>query len=201
MENRKCQFSASTFRHLPEVVREGASIVDRHGEFLTRFLKHQAEVRAFVGSVVRDREAREDVFQEVALVLWQEYEKYDSSRSFGAWARGIAANKIRQRWERSGRWPAALSSEALQAVAEAYDRTEATRTAHADALQHCVGQLPEKSRRLLALRYEQALKLHQMSELLETTTDAVHKALSRIRDKLWECVQRRLSSTSHGTGN
>lgn len=175
--------------------------MDRQSEFLTLFLKHQGEVRAFVGSLIRDREAREDVFQEVALVLWQDYAKFDTSRSFGAWARGIAMNKIRQRWERLGRMPASLSNEALQAVAEAYDRTAATRIAHADALQHCVSQLPEKSRRLLALRYEQALKLQQMAELLETTADAVHKALSRIRDKLWECVERRLATTGERMGS
>jgi RNA polymerase sigma-70 factor (ECF subfamily) len=172
--------------------------MDRHEEFLRLFLKHQADVRAFIGSLVRDRHAREDVFQEVALVLWQEFARYDPNRSFGAWARGIAAKKLLQRWERVGRAPVSLAPEAIQAVLEAYDRTEDTASARAEALQECLERLPEKSRRLLALRYEQSLKLSQIAQHLNATLDAVHKALSRLRTRLQRCVERRLAAEGGG---
>src|SRR5262249_20181018 len=70
--------------------------MDRRVEFLRLFERRQAEIRAFIGSLIRDPHVREDLFQEVALVLWQEWERYDPQRSFGAWARGITANKIMQ---------------------------------------------------------------------------------------------------------
>jgi RNA polymerase sigma-70 factor (ECF subfamily) len=174
--------------------------MDRHEEFLKLFLKHQAEVRAFIGSLIRDRHAREDVFQEVALVLWQEFARYDPTRSFGAWARGIAAKKVMQRWDKVSRLPVPLAPEAIQAVLDAFARTEAPDSDRADALQRCLEQLPEKSRRLLALRYEQALKLGQIARRLHTTLDAVHKALSRIRTRLHECVERRLATVQGGGG-
>lgn len=58
--------------------------------FLMLLLRNEAELRAFTGSLVRDRETREDIFQEVALALWQQADRYDPQRPFGAWARGIA---------------------------------------------------------------------------------------------------------------
>src|SRR6186997_1869701 len=82
---------------------KGVKCMDRHEEFLRLFLKHQSDIRAFIGSLIRDRHTREDVCQEVALVLWQEFHRYDRARSFGAWARGIAARKIMQRWEKTSR--------------------------------------------------------------------------------------------------
>ena len=130
--------------------------MDPHEEFLRLLLRHQSDVKAFIGSLIQDRHLRDDVFQEVALVLWQEFARYDRSRSFGAWARGIAVKKVLQRWE--------------------------------------------KSRRLLALRYDQALKLGQIAQRVGATVDAVHKALSRIRTRLQKCIERRLLGAAEGTG-
>ena len=63
-------------------------------QFLPLFLAAQSDLRAFIGATVRDRALREDVFQEVAMVLWRTFDRFDASRSFGAWARGVAARKI-----------------------------------------------------------------------------------------------------------
>src|SRR4051812_37772722 len=106
--------------------------MDDQDEFLQRFLSHRDELAAFVGAVVRDRHAREDVLQEVVLVLWQESPRYDRARPFGAWARGIAANKLMQRWEKTKRLPVPFSPEAIRAVADAYDRTEEAAPAELD---------------------------------------------------------------------
>src|SRR5262249_49497912 len=140
--------------------------MDQQEEFLRLFLTHQADVRAFVGSLIRDRHASEDVFQEVALTLWQEFHRYDRVRSFRAWAGGIAAKKVLQRWDKTSRLPVPFAPEAIQAVLDAYDRTEASASPRAEALQQCLEELPEKSRRLLALRYEKALKLHEIARHL-----------------------------------
>ena len=56
---------------------------DAHPEFLKRFLACEGEIRAYVRSVVRDRESAEEIFQEVALVLWKTFERYDPARPFG----------------------------------------------------------------------------------------------------------------------
>jgi RNA polymerase sigma-70 factor (ECF subfamily) len=165
-----------------------------HGEFLPLFLEHQVGVRAFIGSLVRDRHTRDDLFQEVALTLWHEFPRYDRTRSFGAWARGIAANKVLQRWHRDNRLPVPFAPEAIAALLDAYDRSEKVESLRAEALEQCLEQLPEKSRQLLALRYERSLKLAEIADRLKTTLDAVHKALSRIRDRLGRCVERRLAA-------
>jgi RNA polymerase sigma-70 factor (ECF subfamily) len=168
--------------------------MDPQNEFLPLFLEHQVGVRAFIGSLVRDRHARDDLFQEVALTLWHEFPRYDRTRSFGAWARGIAANKVLQRWHKDNRLPAPFPPEAIGALLDACDRNEKSESQKADALEQCLEQLPQKSRQLLTLRYERSLKLGEIAQRLHTTLDAVHKALSRIRDRLAQCVERRLAA-------
>ena len=172
--------------------------MDHHSEFLPLFIEHQTSLRAFIGSLVRDRHTRDDIFQEVALTLWNEFPRYDRARPFGAWARGIAANKVLQRFHKDTRQPVLFAPEAIQALLDAYERTEASEPDRAEALARCLEQLPERSRRLLSLRYEQSLKLHQIAERLRATLDAVHKALSRIRTRLQECVEQRLAAQREG---
>ena len=169
--------------------------MDTHVEFMTLFLRNQSEVKAFIGSLVRDRDARDDLFQEVALILWEKFPTHDPGRSFGAWARGIAAKKVMQRWEKAGRLPLPFAPETIQALLDAYERTEASASAASVALERCLEDLPDKSRRLLALRYEQALGLGQIAQQVGSTLSGIHKALSRLRTRLQECVEQRLAAT------
>jgi RNA polymerase sigma-70 factor (ECF subfamily) len=168
--------------------------LDVHSEFLKRFLQHESDLKAFIGSLVRDPHARDDLFQDVALVLWEKYSSYDPARSFGAWARGIAGKRIMQRWEREGRVPLPFSPRSIEAIADAYERTASSAFDRAGALELCLERLPRRSRHLLTLRYEESLTLNEIAVRLGGTLDAVHKALSRIRSRLQECVQKRLAS-------
>lgn len=168
--------------------------MDNEQEFLTLLLTCELDIRAFIGSIVRDAHGCDDLFQEVALTLWKEFHRYDRSRPFGAWARGIASMKLLQRSDQKRRWPALLSPEAIDAVSKAFDRTEAVAERKHEALQECMRLLPEKSRRLLSLRYEKSLKVEQIAQELQANLDAVYQSLSRLRGKLQECVKRRLSA-------
>lgn len=169
--------------------------MDLRDDFMRLFLRHQPEIRAFVGSLIRDRHAREDVFQEVALILWRQFEHYDSQRPFGAWARGIAANKVLQAYDKRARTPLAFSPDAVKAILEAHDRAEDEPPIEADDLQRCIEHLPEKSRQLLRLRYEESLRLETIAQRVKSTLHAVHMALSRIRTRLAECIEMRMKVT------
>src|ERR1041385_7008468 len=114
--------------------------MERQEEKLKLLLGREPEIRAFIGSLVRGSQDCDDVFQEVALTLWKEFDRYDRSRSFGAWARGIASMKLMQRWDKIKRLPVVLSPEAIQAVASAFDRSEASTSRQSEALEHCLDQ-------------------------------------------------------------
>jgi RNA polymerase sigma-70 factor (ECF subfamily) len=161
-----------------------------HEDFLKRFLRHQGDLKAFLGSLVRDRSVAEDLFQEVSLVLWQNYASYDPARPFGAWARGVAVKKVLQGREKSRRLPLAFSPQAIEAVLGAYERGDAA-APDTEGLRDCVSKLPPRSQQLLRLRYERSLKLGEIAKEVGSSLDAVHKLLSRIRENLHECLQRR----------
>lgn len=168
--------------------------MEQQEEFLKLIFACEHEIRAFIGSIVRDRHGCDDLFQEVALTLWKEFHRYDRTRSFGAWARGITVMKLMQRRDKTKRLPILLSADAIEAVSRAFDRSEELASRRADALEHCLDKLPEKSRRLLELRYEQSLKTQQIADELQATIQMVYQALSRLRIRLQECVNRWIAS-------
>lgn len=166
--------------------------MNKHDDFLLLFLRVEADLKAFIGSLVLDPHLRADVFQEVALALWRQIDSYQPDRPFGAWARGIAAKKVLQLREKSARLPVAFAPETIEAVLAAYDRTE-DGADRADALRECVARLPEKSRQLLSMRYEQNLACDEIARAWGASVDAVYQNLSRVRGRLEECIRRRLA--------
>jgi RNA polymerase sigma-70 factor (ECF subfamily) len=167
--------------------------VDARGEFLEHFLRHQDGLKAFIGSVVPDPHLRADVFQEVSLTLWQAFDTYDPARPFGAWARGVALRKVLQHREKWARFPLAFSPEAIEAIADAFGRTERDGEDRPAALRDCLSRLPEKSRQILAWRYEGGLPGEEVARLAGMTLDALYQALSRLRGRLEECIRQRLA--------
>lgn len=164
-------------------------------QFLSLFLTHESDIRAFIGSIILDRHVRQDIFQDVAMVLWEKFDKYDSAKPFGPWARAIAAHKILQHRHKNSRFPIAFPADAIPAILAAYERKEARPVSEHVALDECVESLPERSRELLQLRYERDLRAEEIAMMTGKSVDAVHQTLCRIRARLADCVKRRLTPT------
>lgn len=163
-----------------------------HGAFLRLLLRHESDLKACIGAMVGDRHAREDVFQDVALALWKSFGNYDPARSFGAWARGVAVHKILHERRRNARFPILFSDDAIQALADAFERTARHESDREAALAECLAKVPEKSSRLLAMRYAENHPCQAIARKLSVSVDAVYQTLSRLRTELEKCIRRRL---------
>ena len=149
-------------------------------------------VSAFVTSLVRDFQDRDDVLQETAVAVLESFGRNDPSQPFVGWAIGVARNQVRLHCRRKGRERIAFDSEAVDALARAF----AGHTPHdprLDRLGECVEALDARSKELCRLRYEQDLKPAGIGERLGVAANAVAKALQRVRDRLRECVERKAS--------
>ncbi len=164
-------------------------------QFLELLLSNQVAIKAYIGACVRDRVLRDDLFQEVALVLWDRFDEFDDANApFLAWARGIAANKILKEYRRIARSSVVLSPESLESMSQAYERTVTDISEKRVALEICIEQLPEKSRSLLNQHYKYGQPIVEIARGMKKRTDAVYQSLSRIRKRLAECVQLRMKT-------
>lgn len=168
--------------------------MDGQAHFLQLFLKHQTELKAFIRSLVPRAADADDILQETALVCWQKFDEFDDSRSFGAWARGVASKKILQHRGQDRRRPTPFSPEAIDAVLEVFNGRPLESSPQAEALEQCVGALEDHARRLLKLRYGDDLGVAEIANRSEMQPEAAQKALFRIRKRLQDCVERKLGA-------
>ena len=147
-------------------------------------------VSAFVTSLVRDFQDRDDVLQETAVAVMESFARYDPEYSFVGWAIGIARNQVRLHCRRKSRERIAFDSDSVDSLARAFvDQTP--HDPRLDRLGECVEALDARSKELCRLRYEQDLKPAGIGERLGVAANAVAKALQRVRDRLRECVERK----------
>jgi RNA polymerase sigma factor (sigma-70 family) len=144
-------------------------------------------------AVVRDAHAAEDVFQEVLLRALRMRESFSDEGGLLAWARVSARNLGIDQVRRAGRLGEILSELALDALdARLEDAGDAQRR-RMEAMRGCMEKLPEESRTLLRMRYDEVRKGEELARLLRRSEAAIYKALSRLHQALRKCINERLA--------
>ncbi len=165
--------------------------------YLQAFLLHRRMLFAFIYSIVRDRDAAEDCFQDVTMIAFQKCGGFQEGTDFGAWVREIARRRILKAREGAARAHVLLDPAAIDAVAAAHDRQPAGAWEEREAaLLGCLDRIPERSRRLVEFRYREALGFDAIAGRIQSTAGSVQVVLSRIRQALRRCIEARLAEPS-----
>ncbi len=151
----------------------------------------QPTVSAFVASMVRDFQDRDDVLQDIAVAVMESFDRYDAARSFVGWSLGIARNQVLLYIRRKGRERHVFDNTVIESVAQAFGHLPAEEGRMLDHLEDCVGKLDADARQLCTLRYERDLKPAAIAECVGTSANNVAKALQRIRERLRACVEHK----------
>lgn len=179
--------------------------MSRDSEIIQRaaaeFIHDRHRLGAFVGGLLRDAHTAEDVIQEVWVRLAAEVEKGAVIENQPAWCRGVARNLILKHWRTQQTAKVVADSEVMEAFLAQVEAAFSEEEQDAEnewqrrqqALDDCVAALPEKSRRMLSLRYEGRQSVEEVARATGQSFDAVTKALYRLRQALTECVERKLS--------
>lgn len=160
-----------------------------HDRFTPLVAENQGWLRAYVRSLGVEASSVDDVAQEAFLVAYRRFAEYDPERPFAAWLKGIAkliaANERRRAHGRSRLVEPSLAA-VLAAVDDAEPADEAGLSRH---LADCLQRLPEHSRELLRLRYQDELDASALGERLGRDGNAVRQALFRVRELVRRCVE------------
>ena len=152
-------------------------------------VSHQRELQGYVLPLVGCLSATQDVVQETALALWEEFERYDSSRPFSAWAKGIARNKALM-CLRNRRHFVFLNDELIEKIAVEVDEQESIVDVRRSALLHCLTKLTDDDRQLIRKRYGASSSIQQFAQEASRESKAIYRRLALIRRRLHECVSR-----------
>jgi len=154
----------------------------------------QPKVSAFVTAVVRDFKDRDDLMQDIAVAVFESFDRYDPDRPFVQWAMGVARNQFKAYLRKRQRHLAVFDPETIEVLETAFADMPAEESRELDHLQDCLKSLDGRGRELCELRYQEGLKPAAISESLKMPGTAVRKALQRIREQLRDCIERKAST-------
>lgn len=160
---------------------------------------HAGMLRTFILSAVRRPEDADDLFQETLVAAWRSLDRYDRSKPFAPWLRGIAMNLVSDWWRSEKRRGLVLCDEpTLSLLEERFSRldrgdydTWKERTA---ALNACLAELGGEDRHVIDLRYREGASCESIAADLARGVEWVKKRLQRARSELSMCVDGRLSA-------
>ena len=165
---------------------------DKLTEFSLLWTQAQPAVMAFIRSVTPQLADAEDILQETARLVASRFEEYDPSRPFGPWAMGVAKYKVME-WRRDQKKVAMLfDEEAIEAIHFSYSERKVDWDERRRAIDLCLKKASPAAEKLLKLRYIEDLKPAEIAKRLNTTANSVSVRLSRARDALKECLEKRL---------
>ena len=162
-------------------------------ELTKNWMTSQRSIRIFINTVVYNKSDVEDLLQEVACLVAEKYDEYDSTRPFLPWAIGIAKIKIAEFYRRQKREMALKAGQFSDSLSEACIRSHQQSHPYLTGLEHCLKELDAKSRKLLMFRYSEDLSAVRIAEKLNTSPGSVRVMLNRIRNRLRHCIQLKLA--------
>jgi RNA polymerase sigma-70 factor (ECF subfamily) len=175
-------------RQLVRLAQEG-----RPAAFEELVTKYQSKVFSMALSFTRNREAADDLAQEVFLKAYLALPRFHGKSEFGTWLYRISINHIKDYLRKKGR-AKEVSLDDVQEIAfsnkEQTERTEQERETEArrTLVQRFVQGLPEKYRVIVTLRDIQGLAYEQISQTLHlspgTVDSRLHRARKMLRKKL-----------------
>lgn len=158
--------------------------------------QHQDMLVAFASFLVPDRDLAEELAHRTFIRAFEQLDAYDQDRDLAIWLRAICRSlamgeMTRRRRERHnhGRAREVLRQRILAAAEDPGPACDGDRLA---ALQRCLEGLDGPMRDLLALRYRDECAVAEAASRLGRSVTWVTTTLGRLRDRLRDCVERRL---------
>lgn len=170
--------------------------MDSQREAFTRlFARNHSWLYAYLVTLLGNVADAEEVFQEVCVALWSDYEVFDTTTDFRRWASVVARNRVLRFRSQQHKQARRLSDLAVELLAEeAVDRAELLEDRRA-ALPGCLDRLSDSDRQLVAQCYgDSSRSFRYVAEQLGRSPNTVYKALQRVRRALRDCVERKVAA-------
>jgi RNA polymerase sigma-70 factor (ECF subfamily) len=166
---------------------------ERTERFVRRLTDHQRGLFAYVVTLLGDVHESRNVLQETNLVLWRRSADFVEGTDFEAWARKIAHYQVLAYLRDKKRDRHLFDEGLLLQIARLPQPDEDDEARHV-ALRHCLVELPDHLRMMISQRYSPGCSIRALARRQGKSEAAVKMALSRIRQLLIHCVEKRLAA-------
>ena len=157
------------------------------------FLQHHGELRGFILALLPDYHLANDLVHEVFLLATAKADSFREGTNFFAWVKAMARLKVLETARLRRANALFLSDEVIELLCTATPESGANER-QVEAIRSCVQALPSRAKTLIDLRYRLECKPAEIASRIGWQAKSVYVELSRARDLLRECLQRKLAT-------
>jgi RNA polymerase sigma-70 factor (ECF subfamily) len=150
------------------------------------FMRYYSRLCAFVSEIINDAAMSEDIVQEFYIKLWINRKHIKISKNVRAYlftsCRNLALNYIRDentRKKNLGNFPVKEEPE---------EENILEREEYLTALEHCIGQLPERCKQVFLMHKFEELPQKEISEKLNISVKTIKNQIWKSLQYLRECL-------------
>jgi len=161
---------------------------------ILRFLMQSRErISAAAWLVVKDAHVAEDIFQNTVLKAVTKDVSFEAEAALFSWA-FITARRDSLNWIRKHRRESVgFDEDILTLIHQDWQNDHLNPKGNRfELLRDCMEELPQKSEKILRLRYFEGLSCGEIADSISITLDAVYKRISRIQNSLRKCVELKM---------
>ncbi|GAA5510475.1 sigma-70 family RNA polymerase sigma factor [Novipirellula caenicola] len=162
--------------------------------FVQLFTTHERRIRAFLFTLLCDRDSVDEVMQNVSTVLWKKFDELDDPSGFLKWAYVIARFEVLTYRRKLARDRLVLDEGLITTLAEEYvsDDHALDVEDRIRYLSDCMSHLQEPDRNLLVSAYACGTPINRVAEKHSLSVNRLYKLLGRLRRALKQCVETKL---------
>lgn len=165
---------------------------DRTSRFVRLLAACERQLASYVLVLVPNFADADEILQETKLRLWDQFNEYDPEKDFGAWAKTVAYYQILTYRKQKGRNKVVFSTDMVSLLADELAHRDDALSDRSSAMLLCMKRLNTKYQTLLREFYGRPSTIESVAGTVGMTVAAARKALSRSRQALYECIERRL---------
>jgi RNA polymerase sigma-70 factor, ECF subfamily len=164
----------------------------RTEEFVRLFRQYDRHIYGYILSLLPNIADADEVSQKTSLRLWEQFDQFDLSKDFGAWARAIAYYQVLAHRKTAGRRRVQFNSELVELLSDRVAVRRDDLSARQGYLMECLAKLSEFSRQVIRLYYSLGMTARAVAQRLGRNVAGVEKTLARARRSLHDCIEAQI---------
>lgn len=168
-------------------------------EILRILMQSRDRISAAAWMVVHDVQTAEDIFQNVSLKAMTRDVVFEHEGAVLSWAFIAARHEGVDFLRKHQRETLGMDIGLIEVLEQEWASELAVKAnARTDALRDCIARLPDKSRRLMQLRYFDGLPCIDVAAQMGARLNAVYKRISRVHQGLKVCIEAKMAGGQNG---
>ncbi len=165
----------------------------KNSRFFKLYNSVNTRIYSFLLIIVHNHDDAEELLQETATIMWEQFDQYQEGTHFGAWAIAIARNKAMEFLRKNKKTRMVFDESFYAQISKHAEPCSGDVAERSEALRICLEKLQDSDKKLLFMRYRKDVSVKRISQLTGRSLNGLYQSFARILLVLRHCITRQLA--------